>query len=236
MNLKTVAFAELNLETLGGLSQLPHEEAIAFFRGKVPLSMRTIEDLVARHDTRSAAAAQQLADDVTARLEAFLAELLEEGRGLAFFEDEVQAFLRSVGLDAAAPHRLETIARTNTQQAYVAGRWAQMGEASIAEAMPLFQFNTIADLRRTDVCEALHGRVYRRDHGAIQPWIPPNHYNCRTSVTPLSPAEAKSEGIPVRRSVPAIQPMAGFRHNAATALLGNATTGLDPDAAKRVRA
>lgn len=231
-----VQFAELNLENLGGLAKLPHEEAIDFFRGKVPMSARTIEDLVTRYDTRSEAAAQQLTDKVTDRLDDFLGELLTEGRGVDFFEDQVQTFLRSVGLDAAQPHLLETIARTNTQQAYIAGRWDQMSDPAIAEAMPLFQFNTTVDTRRTEVCESIHGRVYRRDNPVIQPWIPPNHFNCRTGISPMTVAEAKASGIPIRRAAPSVQPEPGFRHNPATALIGNATTGMDPVAAERVRA
>ena len=219
-------FTPLDFETVEGVPKLPFEEAIDFFRTKVPLPAKTVARLVARSEERSAAAAAALTTQVTEQLDAAIAEGLAEGFSLDRFLDQADELLAKAGLDPADPHRLMTIARTNVTQAYSAGRWAQLEDPLLAEAFPYIQFNAVIDGNTTDVCRALHGRVYRRDNPEVQRYIPPNHYQCRLGFTPITAAQAKASGLPIRRTAPPVEPEPGFRHNGATALIGNPLTGL----------
>lgn len=77
------------------------------------------------------------------------------------------------------PSRLETIARTVTTEAYNQGRLQEMrglGELIV----PAVQYSAIIDERTTEVCEELHGRLFKLNDPDLDRFTPPNHFNCRS--------------------------------------------------------
>lgn len=77
------------------------------------------------------------------------------------------------------PSRLETIARTVTTEAYNNGRLSEM--RSLGELIvPAVQYSAIIDERTTEVCEELHGRLFKLNDPDLDRFSPPNHFNCRS--------------------------------------------------------
>lgn len=91
------------------------------------------------------------------------------------------------------PRRLETIFRTNIQGAYMAGRYKGMVEAS--DSHPYWQYISILDESTRPRHRALHGRVFRWDDPIWQVIFPPNGYNCRCRVRPLTEAQLRREWL-----------------------------------------
>lgn len=85
--------------------------------------------------------------------------------------------------------RLATIARTNLQHAFNAGRWAQMTDPDVLELRPYWKFDAILDARTTDGCRALDGvALPANDPTWLTNW-PPRHHQCRSQVRAIRPKE-----------------------------------------------
>lgn len=91
------------------------------------------------------------------------------------------------------PRRLETIFRTNVQGAYMAGRYKGMVEAS--DSHPFWMYSAVMDGRTRPAHQLLNGRVFRWDDQIWNVIYPPNGYNCRCRVRPLTQADMKRKGL-----------------------------------------
>lgn len=85
------------------------------------------------------------------------------------------------------PHRIETIVRTNTTEAFNQGRLTEIMRPEMDDIVEYVQYSAIMDTRTTPICKTLDGKVFRRDDPALQDFTPPNHYACRSVLVPLTP-------------------------------------------------
>lgn len=109
------------------------------------------------------------------------------------------------------PHRLETIVRTNMNEAINEGRRSMYEDPDVAGFVPYFQYSAIIDERTTDYCDCMDERIFRiEDMPAINP---PAHYNCRSFTVPITQVEidemtASGEGVEISEECP--ERMSGF--------------------------
>ncbi len=169
------------------------DEAADWFKARVPIPAEAWRQLEqeAREKafTISEVANLGLVEDVWTALE----RAVEDGTTLEDFRKEVGDDLEAAW-GGSDPWRLETIFRTNVQQAYGAGRFAQMTDPAILERRPWWRFSAIMDSRTSLYCRPKHGTVKRAD----DPWwrenYPPLHFCCRSDVMALTADEAKGYG------------------------------------------
>lgn len=91
------------------------------------------------------------------------------------------------------PRRLNTIYRTNMQQAYSAARYQRyMGNL---DNRPYWQYSAVGDNRTRPAHQALNGKIYRYDDPFWATFYPPNGFNCRCTVIALSERDLKRKGI-----------------------------------------
>lgn len=140
-------------------------------------------------------------------------EAVREGKTLRQFEDDLTPLLQAKGwwgkqvvvdsdggaelVQLGSPHRLKTIYQTNLQSAYMAGR---MQTAMEADAFPYLQYVAIEDSRTRPSHAALNGQVFRKDDPVWHTHTPPNGFNCRCRVRPLTAGQVRREGLTVRSS------------------------------------
>ncbi|WP_438805524.1 phage head morphogenesis protein [Sodalis sp. (in: enterobacteria)] len=137
--------------------------------------------------------------DVLTDMKTTLADSLRHGKTLTQFQDEVLPLLQrkgwlGKGLKASAdgdlegkkllPYRLETIFRTNTQPAYMAGRHQRLREN--VSQRPYWQYVAVMDSPTRPSHAALHGWVFRYDDAGWDTLFPPNGYNCRSRTRALT--------------------------------------------------
>ena len=96
-------------------------------------------------------------------------------------------------LAQAQPYRLETIVRTNTTEAFNEGLKDSLDPEVQDGYIIGWEYSAILDSRTTDVCRYLDGKIFRPDSASFQYMTPPNHFNCRSTIIPIT----KDEG-PVR--------------------------------------
>jgi SPP1 gp7 family putative phage head morphogenesis protein len=180
---------------------LPFEEAIRFFQGKITI---TPEQYAALSD-----AAKQLAfsvadvarQDVLDDLKAAIGKAIEAGTTIEQFKSSVREVMPRRGWEGTNPYRLDTIFRTNIQQAYQAGHLERMMET--VNDRPYWQYVAVMDGRTRPGHAAMNGRVLPHDHPFWQKNFPPNGFNCRCTVISRHAQELKREGLQLtRKAVP----------------------------------
>lgn len=186
-------------------------EALAWFQDRIIVTDAEYARLSDEEKERAfkvAAVAQ--ADVVTDVLDA-LEKAVSEGTGIAEFKEAVAEKLEQ-SWGGEQPGRLETIFRTNVQSAYGHGRIEQMTDPTVLRRRPAWRFDAIMDSRVSDVCESLNGTIRSADDGFWDDHQPPLHFNCRSTIVPLSLDEAADEGYD---AVPKEEADEGFGERAA---------------------
>lgn len=84
-----------------------------------------------------------------------------------------------------ALHRLETIVRTNTTDAYNQGRIATFVTPDMMPFLDGIMYSAILDSRTTEVCRFLDGKIFKPESPDLAALLPPNHPNCRSIVVPI---------------------------------------------------
>jgi len=93
-----------------------------------------------------------------------------------------------------SPHRLETIVRTNTTDAYNQGRIKTFIRPDMMPFLDGIMYSCILDTRTTPVCKFLgtqggrsmtRGFIFKPDDPELASLTPPNHFSCRSIVVPI---------------------------------------------------
>ena len=88
-------------------------------------------------------------------------------------------------------HRLQTIFRTNLQNAFQTGRYMEMTTPAVMKRRPYWRFSAVRDGRTTPVCASAHGTVLKADHPWWKTHIPPLHFNCRSTMVSMKASDAE---------------------------------------------
>ena len=169
-----------------GIPRVSFSQAQTFLKSKVPLTKAEWEALEPKLRFRAFTVAVLGNADAIESVKHKLAETLTAGGGYAEFLKEIQHTLDTDALGVRAGY-WETVFRTNTQSAYVAGKLEQ-AEKNGAKA---YQLMVIDDGRTTHICRSLlrksgYGMTLPADHPFWKTYgFPPYHFNCRTSVRPV---------------------------------------------------
>ena len=92
-------------------------------------------------------------------------------------------YLLSGAQDELLPaHRLETIVRTNTTEAYNHGRLTEMLDPDLLPFLDGVRYSAVLDERTTPVCRFLDQRVFHPGQEGLEQLIPPNHFSCRSII------------------------------------------------------
>lgn len=90
-------------------------------------------------------------------------------------------------------HRLETIVRTTSTEAFNQGRLVQMRSPEARRVVSAVQYSAIIDDRTTEVCQGLDQKIFRVTTDDLSSLTPPNHYNCRSVLVPITIDEPVEE-------------------------------------------
>ena len=87
------------------------------------------------------------------------------------------------------PWHLENVVRTNFSDAYNEGRWAMMNDPDVGDFVPAVAYSSVMDDRTTEICERLDGQVFEKGDPDLARVKPPNHYECRGTLVPVTKYE-----------------------------------------------
>jgi hypothetical protein len=171
------AFAEANpLGTLD-IAPLPPEEAIALFRDKVPMTRSAFDQLLDAYRGRAFTIAKQETLNAIQIVQDHVQRVLEEGLTLREFLQGLNEAADAGGITAVNPYHAKTVFDTNLQTAYNAGRYEMYHAPEVAEAFPMYEYDSVIDGATTVFCRNMN--LYRAPADATiwdTIW-PPNHFN-----------------------------------------------------------
>lgn len=193
---------------------LPPTDAIEYFRS---LGYRVSRNAVQAYNAARAHAYTVTGItrmDVLQDVKLGIDKTLEQGTTLADFKRETHELLRRRGwlrteggtyadvdgevVATLPPHRLQTIFRTNTQSAYMAGRYKQLLDQ--ADIAPYWQYVAVMDDRTRPHHAALNGLIFRHDDPFWDSFFPPCGFNCRCSVRALRLRDIERRGLTISDS------------------------------------
>ena len=103
--------------------------------------------------------------------------------------------------------RLNTLVRTNFNDAYNQGLVAQYREDAVKDFIPAYEFSAILDDRTTPICEYMDGRIYKADNPIWNSYTPGLHFNCRSILIPITIMDGWDG---VESEPPTVKPAEGF--------------------------
>ena len=103
------------------------------------------------------------------------------------------------------PGRIETVVRTNYNEAYNQGSWTTYNDPALAQFLPAFQYSALLDGRTSNICQSLDGMILKKTNPNWKDYVPPKHFNCRSLIVPIFADEFKEE-----TEVPKVKLMPGF--------------------------
>lgn len=166
----------------------PMEHAIRAFEKREIVSPATFKRMsgAAREQSFSISGATSREMLQTAKDE--LTRVIAEGGDLREFRKFVTERLEGAGWTPANASHVETIFRTNVQQAYSAGRWQQMSQPDVAALRPYLQIVTPNDgpPRQRPNHQAAHGLIFELSDPVFPASLPPWDFNCRCRARSMS--------------------------------------------------
>lgn len=188
---------------------LEPKNAVAYLKSKgYAITWNWQEMLDQAHD-QAFTVAKAMRLDLLSDIRGALETALQEGQTLKQFIADLQPVLEAQGwwgkqvivdsqgvgemVQLGSPRRLKTIYQTNLQSAYMAGRKAEMEQAT--ETHPYWMYVAILDGKTRPSHRALNGQVFRHDDPIWAAIFPPNGFNCRCRVVALSEAAVKRRGL-----------------------------------------
>lgn len=124
---------------------------------------------------------------------------------------EVAEIVQSSGL----AHRIRTAVITTTFEALNEARFNVFTDPALDGFVEALQYSAILDSRTTDICRHMHGRIYPASSTVWDTYRPPNHFNCRSLLIPVTVIDTEdvgkdqAEGSRWSRD-PSKQPQSGF--------------------------
>lgn len=123
-------------------------------------------------------------DDLTQKAKMLILDAVKNGEALEVtIEKAIQLFGPYLGAedgvqeDVLKPYRLETILRTNITDAYNQGRLSTMQDPDVLPYIVGVEYSSILDTRTTEVCQFLHGKIFKPNDPELLRLTPPNHFN-----------------------------------------------------------
>ena len=198
---------------LGFAVKLSPRAVIRYFKSKgYAISWNWWETWQAAH-AKAFTVAKATRLDVLQTIRGGLDRALRDGTTERTFLKEMEPALRKAGwwgqqtiVDSAgnaevvqlgSPARLKTIFRTNMRTSYAHGRYRR--QAANAQSRPYWMYDARDDDRTRPSHAALDGRVFRHNDRVWETHYPPNGWNCRCRVRPLTKSQVEKRGLTVSR-------------------------------------
>lgn len=210
-------FAELTRGYMARFDEpLLNEEAIRALQRKVPVTEAEMKALEARYRSQAFTISKVTSADLIEYIKQDLAAHIAKGGTFTEWQSGINKLLIRRGVGGLDPRYLRTVYRTNVASAYNLGRWEQTQRN--AHLVELLEYHAILDEKTRDDHRAMHGVKAPIDAPVWGEWYPPNGYNCRCIVLPITPYVAREYELVASPAMPDKHPDKGFAHHPAQGL------------------
>jgi hypothetical protein len=183
---------------------LPFDEAIAFFKQKVPLPTSAWDEIINDAQDWAFTVAGIAKADLLNDLQVAIAKALETGTTLEEFAQDFDVTVAKAGWQPPPGSegqwggwRVELIYMQNLRSAYAAGRFKQMRDPEVATARPYWLWRHRDSVNPRPTHLALDDKVFRGDSVFWDVGYPPCGYGCKCGVFALSERDLQRRGLKV---------------------------------------
>lgn len=129
-----------------------------------------------------------------------------ESDGLVTEEAVVEALGASTVKQANA--RIATAIRTTAFEAINEARYQLFSDPDLQGFVEALEYSAVLDDRTTEICQQLDGQTYGIDSEEWSTFRPPNHFNCRSILVPVTVRDTWTQS-----DAPTVGPQKGFGFN-----------------------
>lgn len=191
--------------------EMPFEEAVKYFRGRVPVKAPDYYRLAAKYRSLAFTVSGYTKAQILKRFYDAILSAIGEGTTVETFRRDMDGFLAAQGYDGLTPFQADNIFRTNVQTAYQAGHYEQMTRPAALRLRPYWQYDAVNDSHTRRSHLAMDGRVFPADSPVWDTWYPPNGFRCRCTVRTLSRRQVEQRGLKVETEAPKAAELPGGR-------------------------
>ena len=101
-------------------------------------------------------------------------------------KDILSPLIGTPGAAVVTRPRLETIVRTNLSDAFTQSQLAVYNDPDLGDFVRALKYSAILDSRTTTFCNATNGAIYPKNSPIWSSITPPNHFNCRSVIIPVT--------------------------------------------------
>lgn len=118
-----------------------------------------------------------------------------------------EAVMETLGTTTAKSSnaRIETAIRTTSFEAINEARYQLFSDPVLDGFVEALEYSAVLDDRTTEICSQLNGETYGIDSDVWSTFRPPNHFNCRSILVPVTTRDTWTEG-----QEPSAMPQKGF--------------------------
>ena len=162
------------------LSELSH--ALSILQKKTFLDLEALQEL---YETLALKVLNDVSRETEEALETEFKTLLAEGVTTREAVRRLGTKFDELGLSPTAPHKLETVFRTQLQMTFAAGRYQAEQNPDVDEILWGYKYVTVGDDRVRPEHAEMEGVTLPKSDPFWQIWYPPNGWNCRCSAIPI---------------------------------------------------
>lgn len=170
------------------------DEALDYFKKRLPITTAKLAEMGDRARDRAFWITGVAQLDVVAQVHKSIIDALKNGTPFEEWQKEIGPKLTEAWGQKNA-WRCEVIYRNATQQAYIAGRMAQLRDPAVLALRPFWKYIAIDDGRcPTGVCPQCNGVTLPPDHPWWATHSPQMHHACRCRVDSMTRETVKEQG------------------------------------------
>lgn len=190
-------------------AELAPAEAIKYFEDKGYEITFNWQEMEEEAHATAFTVAKSMSFDILVTIRESLDEALAQGQTVQAFIKNLEPKLKKLGwwgkktvtnpktgqqeqVQLGSAWRLEVIYRTNLQSAYMHGRYQEQVENT--DIQPYWQYVAVLDEKTRPSHSAMHEKIFAHDDPIWDMLYPPNGFNCRCRVSPLSERRFKKTG------------------------------------------
>lgn len=178
-------------ETAAQYLNLPFDEAISFFRGKVNLPTKGWDDLMGEMHARAFVVAGATKTELLSDLRGAVDKAVAEGTTLAAFRKDFDAIVGKHGwkYKGSRGWRSAVIYDTNLATAYAAGRYKGLTDPAVLAVRPYWWYLPSTSINKRADHRPFYNLVLRHDDPFWDTHYPPNGWGCKCGLRSLSSRE-----------------------------------------------
>lgn len=206
----------------------PFQEAVDFFKEKVPLPAEKWDTLWRDQHAKGFMVAGAMKTDLVIDLRAAALKAISGGTTLEDFRKDFDAIVAKHGwvYKGGRNWRTKVIYDTNLRQSYNAGRYKQMSDPDVIALRPYLRYRHGDSRNPRPLHLSWHGLILRHDDPFWAAHKPQNGWGCRCSIDTMSERDLKKLG----KSGPDTAPKAEYYDykNPQTGKMEKVPVGIDP--------